>query len=70
MQAELRNMTQGDKTPEFLAPVRLRGAREAYTESVLAFVAVVIGKLLFFPQYISLCFANCEVWEIVKSGLL
>ena len=36
VQAELRNMTQGDKTPEkgpsltFLAPVRLGGAREAY----------------------------------------
>ena len=36
VQAELRNMTRGDKTPEkgppltFLAPVRLAGAREAY----------------------------------------
>ena len=36
VQAELRNMTRDDKTPEkgpsltFLAPVRLGGAREAY----------------------------------------
>ena len=55
VQAELRNMTHGDNTPEngpsitFLAPVRLGGARgERHTESVLAFVAVVIGKLFFF----------------------
>ena len=63
LQAEFRNMTEGNKTPE-KGPSLTVLAPERHTESVLAFVAVVIGKLLFSPN------TYLYVSQTVKYGRL